>query len=204
MSRLFETLQLGDLRLDNRIIIAPMCQYSARDGAAGDWHMIHLGHLALSGAGLMILEATAVSPEGRISPFDLGLYSDDDEAALSRVLAAIREFSPIALAVQLSHAGRKGSTRPPWEGGAQIAPSDPMGWRTLAPSAVAHAEGGPRAACSRPLRPGCDPARVRGRGEARRSAGPRWNRDPRRSWLPAASVSLSARQQAHGRVWRLA
>ncbi|CAH2604890.1 NADPH dehydrogenase [Rhodovastum atsumiense] len=141
MSRLFEPLQIGGLRLANRIVIAPMCQYSARDGDASDWHMIHLGHLALSGAGLMILEATAVSPEGRISPQDLGLWSDANEAALARVLAAIRAYSPIPVAVQLGHAGRKGSSRAPWEGGAQIPPDAPGGWKTLAPSPVPHAPG---------------------------------------------------------------
>lgn len=147
MSRLFEPLRLGPLRLPNRIVIAPMCQYSARDGEAGDWHTIHLGHLALSGAGLMILEATAVSPEGRISPADLGLYSDADEAALARVLAAIRAHSPMPLAIQLSHAGRKGSSRPPWEGGVQIPPDAPGGWKTEAPSPVPHSpdEDAPRA-----------------------------------------------------------
>ena len=138
MSRLFEPLQLGGLRLANRIVIAPMCQYSAEDGAAGDWHMIHLGHLALSGAGLMILEATAVSPEGRISPADLGLYSDADEEALGRVLRALRAHSSMPVAVQLSHAGRKASSRAPWEGGAQIPPDAPGGWKTEAPSALPH------------------------------------------------------------------
>src|SRR5215217_1401459 len=100
MSRLFEHLMIGNFRLANRIIIAPMCQYSATDGTAGDWHMIHLGHLALSGAGLMILEATAVSPEARISPQDLGLYSDENEAALGRVISAIRRYSNMPLAIQ--------------------------------------------------------------------------------------------------------
>jgi len=141
MSRLFEPLWIGDLRLENRIVIAPMCQYSATNGTAGDWHMIHLGHLALSGAGLMILEATAVSPEGRITPQDLGLYSDENEAALARVLSAIRAHSPIPVAMQLSHAGRKASSRAPWEGGAQISPDEPEGWKTEAPSPVPHAEG---------------------------------------------------------------
>lgn len=141
MSRLFEPLLIGDLRLANRIVIAPMCQYSAQDGEATDWHMIHLGHLALSGAGLMILEATAISPEGRISPQDLGLYSDADAAALARVLAAIRAHSPMPVAIQLSHAGRKGSSRAPWEGGAQISPDEPTGWKTVAPSAVPHSDG---------------------------------------------------------------
>ena len=108
MPHLFTPLKLGSLELANRIVIAPMCQYSAQDGKATDWHMIHLGHLALSGAGLMILEATAVSARGRISPADLGLYSDEDEAALARVLEAIRTYSPIPIAIQLAHAGRKG------------------------------------------------------------------------------------------------
>ncbi|MBK6009446.1 NADH:flavin oxidoreductase/NADH oxidase [Ramlibacter ginsenosidimutans] len=141
MSRLFEAWDLGPLRLSNRIVIAPMCQYSAEEGSATDWHMIHLGHLALSGAGLLIVEATAVSPEGRITPTDLGLYSDANEAALARVLQAARAHSPIRFAIQLSHAGRKASSRAPWEGGAQIRPGEPGGWKTLAPSAVPHAEG---------------------------------------------------------------
>lgn len=141
MSHLFEPLQLGSLPLPNRIIIAPMCQYSAEDGCATDWHMIHLGHLALSGAGMMILEATAVSPEGRISPQDLGLYSDRNEEALARVMSAVRRYSPIPVAVQLGHAGRKGSSRAPWEGGSQIRPGEPDGWKTVAPSAVPHADG---------------------------------------------------------------
>ncbi|HZY20190.1 MAG TPA: NADH:flavin oxidoreductase/NADH oxidase [Ramlibacter sp.] len=141
MSQLFQPLSLGELRLANRIVVAPMCQYSAVDGSPGDWHLIHLGQLALSGAGLLVLEATAVSADGRISPQDLGLYSDANEAALGRVLQALRAQSPIPLAIQLSHAGRKGSSRAPWEGGAQIAPDAPGGWKTVAPSAWPHAEG---------------------------------------------------------------
>src|SRR5688500_5851948 len=130
MSRLFEPFSIGALRLSNRIVIAPMCQYSAEEGSATDWHMIHLGNLAMSGAGLLIVEATAVSPEGRISPDDLGLYSDTNESALRRVLQAVRKHSPIALAVQLAHAGRKGSSDAPWDGGAQIPPGAPRGWKT--------------------------------------------------------------------------
>lgn len=141
MTRLFDPLQLGALRLPNRIIVAPMCQYSAHEGSATDWHLMHLGQLALSGAGLLITEATAVSDVGRISPQDLGLYSDANEAALARVLAAVRAYSPIPVAIQLSHAGRKGSSRAPWDGGAQIAPDAPQGWQTEAPSAVPHAPG---------------------------------------------------------------
>jgi 2,4-dienoyl-CoA reductase-like NADH-dependent reductase (Old Yellow Enzyme family) len=147
MSHLFDPLPLGPLRLPNRIVIAPMCQYSADDGTPGDWHLIHLGHLALSGAGLMILEATAVSPEGRISPQDLGLYSDANEAGLARILGALRAHSPIAVAMQISHAGRKASSRAPWDGGTQIRPGEPLGWQAEAPSAVPHApaDAAPRA-----------------------------------------------------------
>jgi 2,4-dienoyl-CoA reductase-like NADH-dependent reductase (Old Yellow Enzyme family) len=132
---------IGQLALANRIIVAPMCQYSAEEGSASDWHMIHLGHLALSGAGLMLTEATAVSPEGRISAQDLGLYSDQNEAALGRVIAAIRKYSPIPVAVQLAHAGRKASSRAPWDGGRQVLPSEPGGWQEIGPSALPYKAG---------------------------------------------------------------
>jgi len=147
MSQLFQPLEIGSLRLSNRIVIAPMCQYSASDGSATDWHMIHLGHLALSGAGLLVIEATAVSAEGRISPGDLGLYSDQNEQALARVLGAVRTYSPIHVAMQLAHAGRKASSRAPWAGGAQIALGQPESWQALAPSALPHSpsEDPPRA-----------------------------------------------------------
>ncbi|AWL05669.1 NADH:flavin oxidoreductase/NADH oxidase [Massilia oculi] len=141
MSKLFSPYSLGSLELSNRIAIAPMCQYSAVDGLPTDWHMIHLGGLALSGAALMIIEATAVTPEGRISPDDLGLWSDDHARALEPVIAAIRRHSPIKVAVQLAHAGRKASSEVPWEGGANIPPGQPRGWQTEAPSAVPHADG---------------------------------------------------------------
>ena len=141
MSRLFEPWQIGKLPLPNRIVIAPMCQYSASEGSPGDWHLIHLGHLALSGAGLLIVEATAVSAEGRITPGDLGLYSDANEAALARVLGGVRANSPIRLGLQLAHAGRKASSRAPWQGGAQIRLGEPGSWRAVAPSAVPHAPG---------------------------------------------------------------
>ncbi|WP_208279650.1 NADH:flavin oxidoreductase/NADH oxidase [Massilia oculi] len=141
MSKLFSPYSLGSLELSNRIAIAPMCQYSAVDGLPTDWHMIHLGNLALSGAALLIIEATAVTPEGRISPDDLGLWSDDHAKALEPVIAAIRRHSPIKVAVQLAHAGRKASSEVPWEGGANIPPGQPRGWQTEAPSAVPHADG---------------------------------------------------------------
>jgi len=135
-AQLFTSLQVGSLLLRNRIIIAPMCQYSAEDGCATDWHVIHLGHLALSGAALLTLEATAVTPEGRISARDLGLWSDENERALARTLDSVRRWSDMPIAMQLAHAGRKASTRVPWEGGAQIPPHESDGWQTVAPTAV--------------------------------------------------------------------
>ncbi|WP_413734256.1 NADH:flavin oxidoreductase/NADH oxidase [Sodalis sp. RH21] len=139
MSQLFSRFALGQLALPNRIVIAPMCQYSADEGKATSWHQIHLGHLALSGAALLIVEATAVNPAGRISPRDLGLWDEGTEQALADVVRNIKQHSPIALGIQLAHAGRKASTRVPWEGGSNIAP-DAGGWQTLAPSAVPYAE----------------------------------------------------------------
>ncbi|SCC95805.1 NADPH dehydrogenase [Thiomonas sp. X19] len=142
MSQLFTAFRLGELELPNRIVIAPMCQYSAEDGCASDWHLMHLGQLAISGAGLLILEATAVEPAGRITPQDLGLWSDANEAALRRVLAAVRRHAPIPIGVQLSHAGRKASSRAPWEGGSLLRP-DEGGWDCVAPSAVPHGDAEP-------------------------------------------------------------
>jgi 2,4-dienoyl-CoA reductase-like NADH-dependent reductase (Old Yellow Enzyme family) len=141
MSMLFSPIKLGPLELSNRIAIAPMCQYSAEEGLPTDWHMIHLGHLALSGAGLLIIEATAVTPEGRISPDDLGLWSDEHAAALEPIVNAMRKHAPIKIAIQLGHAGRKASSEVPWQGGANIPPDHQRGWQTVAPSAVPHAEG---------------------------------------------------------------
>ena len=140
-ARLFEPLRLDNLTLENRIIVAPMCQYSAHAGQAGDWQLMHLAQMAMSGAGLLTLEATAISPEARISPGDLGLYSDETERALGRVLDAVRGYAPVPIAIQINHAGRKASSRVPWDGGAQIDPEAPDGWRTEAPSALAHGEG---------------------------------------------------------------
>lgn len=136
-ARLFEPIRIGELELSNRIVIAPMCQYSAEDGKMTDWHLIHLGQLAMSGAGVLTIEATAVVPEGRITYADVGLYDDATEAAMGRVLDAIRKWSGMPLAIQLAHAGRKASTDLPWRGGAQIAPDHPNGWQTEAPSGVA-------------------------------------------------------------------
>jgi 2,4-dienoyl-CoA reductase-like NADH-dependent reductase (Old Yellow Enzyme family) len=143
MSLLFSPLRLGPLQLDNRIIVSPMCQYSADEGRATDWHLMHLGSLAISGAGLMFIEATAVDPRGRITYADLGLWDDATEAALRRVLDAVRRYSGIPIGIQLAHAGRKGSHALPWEGGKAIASDLPHGWQTIAPSAQSFAPGAP-------------------------------------------------------------
>ena len=139
--KLFTPLTVGGLSLANRIVIAPMCQYSAEEGRMTDWHLIHLGQLALSGAALLTIEATAVTPEGRISYGDVGLYDDACEAAMGRVLDSVRRWSDMPIAIQLGHAGRKASIEIPWKGGEQIAPSAPNGWRTESASAVPYQAG---------------------------------------------------------------
>ncbi len=146
MPKLFTPLPLRSIELPNRIVISPMCQYSAADGCAGHWHLAHLGSLALSGAGLLCIEATAVTAAGRITPGDLGLYSDANEAALASVLRMIRAITTTPVAIQLAHAGRKASSREPWNGGKLLPPFD-GGWQAEAPSALAHGpqEPAPRA-----------------------------------------------------------
>ncbi|HVJ54067.1 MAG TPA: NADH:flavin oxidoreductase/NADH oxidase [Aliidongia sp.] len=140
MSTLFSPFSLRSVTLPNRIVVSPMCQYSAVDGVANDWHLIHLGGLALSGAGMLFIEATAVTAEGRITPGCLGLWNDETEAALKRVLEPVRRYSNIPVTIQLAHAGRKASSQVPWEGG-QLIPVAAGGWVTLAPSAVPQKEG---------------------------------------------------------------
>jgi len=132
---LFEPLSLGGITLANRIAVSPMCQYSAENGAATDWHLQHLGSLSLSGAGLVIVEQTAVESAGRITQGCLGLYSDANEAALARVVGFCRPAGIAALGIQLAHAGRKGSARLPWEGGGPL-PPEAAAWMTAAPSAI--------------------------------------------------------------------
>jgi 2,4-dienoyl-CoA reductase-like NADH-dependent reductase (Old Yellow Enzyme family) len=135
MSQLFSPLSLRGLTLRNRVWLPPMCQYSAQDGFASDWHLVHLGARAAGGLGLVMVEATAVAPEGRISIADLGIWSDAHGQALARVAAFCRSQGA-APAIQLAHAGRKGSTDVPWRGGKPLAP-EVGGWQTVAPSAVA-------------------------------------------------------------------
>ncbi|OIR06551.1 NADPH dehydrogenase [mine drainage metagenome] len=135
MSQLFQPFKISHLTLKNRIVIAPMCQYSAQDGLATDWHLIHLGNLALSGAGLLMIEAAAVEPIGRITHSDLGLWSDETESALGKVLKSIRQYSSMPISIQLAHAGRKASSEVPWKGG-QLLSIENDGWQTVAPSAI--------------------------------------------------------------------
>jgi 2,4-dienoyl-CoA reductase-like NADH-dependent reductase (Old Yellow Enzyme family) len=136
---LFEPLTLRGIELRNRIAVSPMCQYSSTDGLASDWHLIHLGSRAVGGAGLVIAEASAVTAEGRITPADLGIYSDAHIEGLSRVVRAIRDNGAVA-GIQLAHAGRKASTARPWDGGKQLSPAD-GGWHTVAPSAIPFRDG---------------------------------------------------------------
>src|SRR6202163_4914123 len=140
MSTLFSPIKLRELALPNRIMVAPMCQYSAENGEATDWHFTHINSLALSGAAMFCIEATHVEATGRITPGCLGLYNDATESALKPILASVRKHSKIAVAMQLANAGRKGSSHVPWDGGQQI-PLAEGGWQTEGPSAMPHKEG---------------------------------------------------------------
>ena len=141
MGALFTPLRVATLELANRVVIAPMCQYSAVDGCMTDWHLIHLGHLSLSGAALLTIEATAVLPQARITYADVGLWSDATEAAIARTLESVRRWSEMPIAIQLAHAGRKASTEVPWKGGMQIPPDRANSWQTVAPSAIPYQDG---------------------------------------------------------------
>ncbi|HKK06384.1 MAG TPA: NADH:flavin oxidoreductase/NADH oxidase [Gammaproteobacteria bacterium] len=134
MSQLFSPLSLRSLTLKNRIVVSPMCQYSATDGVPGPWHLVHLGSRAVGGAALVITEAAAVSPEGRISPDDAGIWTDAQADAFAPIVKFIQDQGAIA-GIQLAHAGRKASTDAPWRGGTPLAESE-GGWRPVAPSAV--------------------------------------------------------------------
>lgn len=136
MSALFQPFQLKDVTLRNRIAVPPMCQYVAEDGVINDWHKVHLAGIARGGAGLVIAEATAVSPEGRITPGCAGLWNDRQAEALAPVVGAIKAAGAVP-GIQIGHAGRKASANRPWEGDDHIPEGDPRGWQTIAPSAVA-------------------------------------------------------------------
>ncbi|MBI5468460.1 MAG: NADH:flavin oxidoreductase/NADH oxidase [Deltaproteobacteria bacterium] len=142
-SALFSPFTLRDLKLDNRIVVSPMCQYSATDGNATDWHLMHLGQYSVSGAGLVITEATAVESRGRISYGDLGLYSNENEEAFERIIKFFRHYGSARIGVQLAHSGRKGSDNLPWKMN-----NGPLGlpegaWKTVAPSALSYNDGWP-------------------------------------------------------------
>jgi 2,4-dienoyl-CoA reductase-like NADH-dependent reductase (Old Yellow Enzyme family) len=134
-SALFSPIRLADLELPNRVVVAPMCQYSAADGVATDWHLTHLGMLANSGAGMLVIEATHVERRGRITHGCLGIYSDDCEAALERVVYHCHHIGSAKMAIQLAHAGRKASSQRPWEGAKALAANEDP-WATIGPSAL--------------------------------------------------------------------
>jgi len=130
MSQLFTPLTIRDITFNNRIVVSPMCQYSSHDGMAGEWHLVHLGSRAIGGAGLIITEATAVSPEGRISPSDLGIWKDEHIEGLRRIVKFVRAQGS-EIGIQLAHAGRKGSTAEPWNGGKLVSAG---GWQPVGPA----------------------------------------------------------------------
>lgn len=140
MTHLFEPLTLRDVTLRNRIGVSPMCQYSCVDGMATDWHLVHLGSRAVGGAGLIIMEATAITPQGRISPHDAGIWSDEHIAPLQRVTRFIKDHGAVA-GIQLAHAGRKAGTPRPWEREQASSLLDFVDWNIVAPSAIPFADG---------------------------------------------------------------
>jgi 2,4-dienoyl-CoA reductase-like NADH-dependent reductase (Old Yellow Enzyme family) len=141
MSLLFQPLQIRNIILKNRIVVSPMCQYSSIDGFATDWHLVHLGSRAIGGAGLVITEATAVSPEGRISPDDLGIWKNEHIDFLKRITTFLEAHGAVP-GIQLAHAGRKASHQSPWKGHKALT-AEEGGWQTVAPSAVPHTIGEP-------------------------------------------------------------
>jgi 2,4-dienoyl-CoA reductase-like NADH-dependent reductase (Old Yellow Enzyme family) len=139
-TQLFTPIQLGGITLPNRIVIAPMCQYSADDGSMTDWHHVHLGSMACSGAGLFVVEKTNVTREGRITHGCTGLYSDHNEAAMARAVQVYRGITRNPIGIQIGHAGRKASSQVPWAGGKAL-PAAESPWPTVGPSAIAFGEG---------------------------------------------------------------
>jgi 2,4-dienoyl-CoA reductase-like NADH-dependent reductase (Old Yellow Enzyme family) len=145
--KLLSPFALRDLTLKNRVVISPMCQYSAIDGVVSDWHLVHLGRFALGGAALVIVEAAGVEARGRISPGDVGIWNDEQARALARI-AEFLKANGAAAGIQLAHAGRKASTRRPWDGGSELTAEDAAKgeapWETIAPSAIAFADNYPK------------------------------------------------------------
>lgn len=174
MPALFQPYTLKDVTLRNRIVVSPMCQYSAEEGVVNDWHHVHLAGLARGGSGLVIAEATAVSPEGRITPGCAGLWNDEQTQAWAPIVAAIKSAGAVP-GIQIGHAGRKASANRPWEGDDHIAEGDPRGWPTLAPSALTFGANLPKVPRAMTLD---EIARVRGdfvrAAERARDAGFQW------------------------------
>ncbi len=139
-SHLFSSYQLGPIELANRIVVSPMCQYMATDGRASDWHLMHYGNLSIGAGALLMFEATHVSAQGRITHRCLGLYDDETESSLQRVVDFCREYGEAKLGIQLAHAGRKGSARTPMEGMSALQENENP-WETVAPSAIAFTDG---------------------------------------------------------------
>jgi 2,4-dienoyl-CoA reductase-like NADH-dependent reductase (Old Yellow Enzyme family) len=137
MSQLFTPLRIRDISFNNRIVVSPMCQYSSHDGMSEDWHLVHLGSRAVGGAGLIFTEATAVSPEGRISPFDLGIWKDEHIDGLRKIVKFVRGQGS-EIGIQLAHAGRKASVAEPWNGGKLVKQG---AWQPVAPSPIIFSEG---------------------------------------------------------------
>ena len=134
-AKLFTPIQLGGITLPNRIVVSPMCQYSADDGSMTDWHLVHLGSMACSGAGLFVVEKTNVTREGRITHGCTGLYSDHNEAAMARAVQVYRGITTNPIGIQVGHAGRKGSAQVPWLGGKALGPAESP-WETVAPGTL--------------------------------------------------------------------
>src|SRR5687767_8377900 len=140
LPKLFTPIPIGGVTLPNRVVISPMCQYSADDGSASDWHLAHFGSMACSGAGLFVVEKTNVTREGRITHGCTGLYSDANEAAMARAVQVYRSITKNPIGIQIGHAGRKASSRPPFRGGKPLGPQDSP-WHTVAPSRIPFGEG---------------------------------------------------------------
>ena len=201
MPHLFEPLTLRGVTLRNRIGVSPMCQYSSTDGFATDWHLVHLGSRAVGGAGLVIVEASAVEPRGRISPQDLGIWDDRHVEMLSRITAFVRAHGAVP-GIQLAHAGRKASRNRPWEPARDVPEAD-GGWRIVGPSALAFDDGWqvPEA-----LSRAGDRRRARG-VRRRRTARPpcrvRLDRAPRRARVPVPQLLLAGVEPSRRRVRRV-
>ena len=201
MASLFQEFRLKDVVLRNRIAVSPMCQYSSDNGFPNDWHFVHLGSRAVGGAGLVIVEATAVTPEGRISPADSGIYLDDHVEPFARISRFLKQHGAVP-GIQLAHAGRKASASKPWEGNKHIE-SDKGGWDIIAPSAVPF--GGNLTKVPREMivaRHRTNSGGVRRCGEASAGGRVRVAGTALRTRLPRPRVLLAARQLPHRQLRR--